>query len=111
MSRSQLLERATLRDCLEYAHDMAKDCGRGMVGYGTAALYDGDGKLVQVEPFANLITDYGDLYYATMAIALVSPSNTAQPTKVTGMQIGSGGATAAAKAGAGGALVSAILSG
>ena len=55
----------------------------------------------------NLITDAGDLYYAGMAIALVTPASPAQPTKMTGMKLGTG-TTAVAKAGAGAALVTYI---
>jgi hypothetical protein len=103
---------SVVRDAFETALSMSRSVdrdGAGIVGYGVCELFDGDGRLILARPFANLITDYGDLYYATMAIALVSPSNTAQPTKATGMQIGSG-ATTATKAGAGSAL-GALLAG
>jgi hypothetical protein len=96
-----------LRDAFHTALDMARDLGRdhcGIVGYGLVELYDGDGKLLLANPFANLITDYGDLYYAGKAIATVPPQSPAAPTALTGMQIGSG-TTAVAKAGAGGAMV------
>lgn len=96
-----------LEDAFSASLDMARDLGRdhlGIVGYGVIELRDEDGQLLLANPFANLITDYGDLYYASMAIALVNPAAPAQPTKATGMQIGSG-STAVAKAGAGGAMV------
>lgn len=67
-------------------------------------LFDADGNLKDERRGSNLITDNGDLYYATRAIAGVLPSNTADATKVTGMKLGTG-STAAAKNGAGAALV------
>ena len=67
-------------------------------------LFDADGNLKEEQLLKNLITDVGDLYYATRAIAGVLPSNTADATKMTGMKLGTG-VTAAAKSGAGAALV------
>jgi hypothetical protein len=67
-------------------------------------LYDENGELKDERRGGNLITDAGDLYYAGMAIALVTPAAPAQPTKMTGMKLGTG-TTAAAKNGAGAALV------
>jgi hypothetical protein len=67
-------------------------------------LYDEDGNIKHEQRGGNLITDAGDLYYAGMAIALVTPAAPAQPTKMTGMKLGTG-STAVAKAGAGAALV------
>jgi hypothetical protein len=67
-------------------------------------LFDEHGNLKHEELCKNLITDAGDLYYAGMAIALVTPAAPAQPTKMTGMKLGTG-STAAAKSGAGAALV------
>jgi hypothetical protein len=78
--------------------------GVGLVGYGVAHLLDGDGKTVALEPFANLITDTGDTYYAAKMVAGVGPAAPAAPTAATGMQIGSG-VTAVAKSGAGAAMV------
>lgn len=104
-----------LHEGLVLARELPTD-GLGMKGYGFAELRDESdrvwskvlgrevGRLKQLVPFANIITDSGDLYYAGMGIALVPPAAPAQPTKATGMQIGSG-STAAAKAGAGGAIV------
>jgi hypothetical protein len=119
-----LAERNNMRDALYAAHDMARmlrpDGGMGMVGYGLAELRDESdqvwdatlgrtvGRLKELQPFANLITDYGDLYYAGMGIALVNPAAPAQPTKVLGMSIGTG-STAAAKAGAGGTIVTFLV--
>ena len=70
-------------------------------------LFDENGQLKDERRASDLITDAGDLYYAGMAIALVTPVAPAQPTKMTGMKLGTG-TTAAAKAGAGGALVTYI---
>jgi hypothetical protein len=105
-------ERNQIRDAMFAAHDMARllpaDGGFGIKGYGIAELRDGDGALKLLQPFANLITDYGDLYYAGMGIALVTPAAPAQPTKALGMSIGTG-STAAAKAGAGGTIVTFLV--
>jgi hypothetical protein len=70
-------------------------------------LFDQYGNLKDERRGGNLITDAGDLYYAGMAIALVTPAALAQPTKMTGMKLGTG-STAVAKAGAGAALVTYI---
>lgn len=79
----------------------------GFKGAALIELYHGhpdDGDLKQVVEVNNLITDAGDLYYAGMAIALVTPAAPAQPTKMNGMKLGTG-TTAASKSGAGAALV------
>lgn len=73
-------------------------------GYGVVEVFGPDGELKQSTSFENRITDAGDLYNASMIIALVGTPNAAQPTKVTGMKVGTG-TTAAAKNGAGAALV------
>lgn len=52
----------------------------------------------------NLVTTAGDEYYAKKAIANIDPANPSPPTEVTGMKLGTG-STAAAKSGAGAALV------
>lgn len=70
-------------------------------------LFDENGNIKDERRADNLITDAGDLYYAGMAIALVTPATPAQPTKMTGMKLGTG-TTAASKAGAGAALVTYI---
>jgi len=95
-----------ITDAFEIAIGRARELSSGLalVGYGIVEVFDEFGRLKQVEPFANLITDAGDLYYAGMAIALVSPAAPAQPTKMNGMKLGTG-TTAVAKSGAGGALV------
>lgn len=73
-------------------------------GYGTAVLLDEDGQVLELLEFHNLITDAGDLYYAQKMIAAIAPASPAAPTAMTGMKLGTG-STAAAKSGAGAALV------
>ncbi len=68
-----------------------------ILGYGTVEAIGPDGKVVQSVDFHNLVTDVGDLWYANRAAGVAV-------TALTGMQVGSG-TTAAAKAGAGGAIV------
>lgn len=100
-------DRMLMSDGLMVAHDMGRslveDVG-GMFGYGIAELRGEDGELKLLVPFANLITDTGDLYYAGKGIAAIPPASPSAPTALTGMQIGSG-STAVAKSGAGGAMV------
>lgn len=67
-------------------------------------LFDAAGNIKNEWTMKNLITDAGDLYYATRAVASVSPGGPSQPTLVTGMKLGTG-STAVSKAGAGSALV------
>lgn len=104
---SDQIDSLSLYDDLGVAMAYARALGideLSMHGYGEAVLFGPDGRVKSRTPFVNLITDAGDAYYAAMAIALVTPAAPAQPTKLTGFQIGSG-TTAAAKAGAGGAMV------
>lgn len=94
-----------LFDAMRDAHGMARNLDKvGMVGYGVAELRDGDGAVKLLLPFANLVTDAGDLYYAGKAITSIAPASPAAPTAMSGMKLGTG-STAVAKAGAGGALV------
>lgn len=79
----------------------------GFEGVAVVELVGADGRVKHSETVKNLITDAGDLYYAGMAIALVSPAAPAQPTKMSGMKLGTG-TTAAAKSGAGAALITYI---
>ncbi len=90
------------RDALHAAHDDALKLldQTGIVGYGIAVLFDGDGKCVQLAPFRNLVTDAGDLYYASKAIVGISPANASAPTAANGMKLGTGN-TAASKTDAG----------
>lgn len=85
----------------------ADDTPAGFTGNVLIELFDADGNLKDRRQAGNLITDAGDLYYAGMAIALVTPAAPAQPTKMTGMKLGTG-TTATAKSGAGAALVTYI---
>ena len=103
--------RADLRDAwfeaLDLAHDLAND-RMGMVGYGVAHLFDASSqRSKQLVPFANLITTAGDEYYAKKGIVGIAPASPAAPTAVNGMKLGTG-TTAAAKSGAGAALVTYI---
>lgn len=100
------IDTARIADTLALAHDTARDLhsGVGLVGYGVITLHDRHGRLIECQPFTNLITDAGDLYYAGKAIVGISPANPSAPTAMSGMKLGTG-TTAVAKAGAGGALV------
>ena len=95
-----------ITDTLTIALDRARELtsGLALVGYGVVTVHDEHGRLTQCQPFANLITDAGDLYYAGKAIAAIAPANPAAPTAASGMKLGTG-VTAAAKSGAGGALI------
>lgn len=98
------------RDAFDLSVDMMREAvrefsdGMGRVGFGTVDLLDRRGRLISSTPFANLITDAGDLYYAGKCIVGIAPASPSAPTAVNGMKLGTG-TTAAAKAGAGGALV------
>lgn len=102
-------EQNVLRDTLHFAMERARGLvdGAGLVGFGTAVLLDGDGKVSRVEPFWNLITTAGDQYYAQKAIVGVAPAAATAPTAAAGMKLGTG-TTAAAKSGAGAALITYI---
>ena len=93
---------------LRLAQTQAMDLysGMGIVGHGTATLYAPDGSIKQCETFANKITDYGDLYYATRVAQGIAPTSLADIVSgdlMTGMKLGTNSA-ATAKAGAGAAL-------
>lgn len=87
---------------MDRAHELVDGCG--LVGFGVIELFGPDGRLKRVTPFANLITTPGDQYYAQKAIVGIAPAAPSAPTAVNGMKLGTG-TTAAAKSGAGGALV------
>jgi hypothetical protein len=91
------------RDLEDVATAARAAAAYGIPGVAHIELFRG-GELIDEQHVSNLITDVGDLYYAGMAIALVTPAAPAQPTKMTGMKLGTG-TTAAAKSGAGAALV------
>lgn len=76
----------------------------GLNGHGTVLLLDGDGKVKQLVPFANLVTQVGDQYWGERAAGIASP-----PAQVTGMQLGTG-TTAVAKTGGGSAIVTLVAS-
>lgn len=86
-----------------------KDSG-GVVGYGVVELRGPGGELKQVEPFANLITNNGDLYYATRAVAGIGTPNIAQPTLVSRMKLGTA-TTAVNKAAGTGIAIGTYISG
>lgn len=97
---------AKVTDAFHIAMSRARELvdGSGLVGYGVIELRDERDRLKLVLPFANLITTPGDQYYAQKAIVGISPASPSAPTAVNGMKLGTG-TTAAAKSGAGGALV------
>ena len=78
--------------------------GKSFRGQALVQLFGPDGELKHEEIVGNLITTAGDEYYAKRGGAGVSPAAPADVTKVDGMKLGTG-ATAAAKSGAGAALV------
>lgn len=75
-----------------------------VTGLVIVTLIDKDGKIKSRQQLKNLITDAGDMYHAKRIAAGVVPLASADVTKVTGMKLGTG-TTAAAKSGAGAALV------
>lgn len=75
-----------------------------LTGWARVRLFAPDGSIKDEQVVRNLITDTGDLYYATRGASAVSPAAPADATKVTGMKLGTG-TTAASKNGAGAALV------
>lgn len=87
------------RDLVDSLHEKI-----GIVGFGIVEVRDAGGGLLIAQPFANLVTDAGDDYIAKKVIAATSPANPSAPTVASGMKLGTG-TTAAAKSGAGGALV------
>lgn len=99
-------ERNIMADAFHAAMDLGKKVQEefGIVGWGVLLLRDGDGKIKDIEPFANRITTFGDEYYARRGMAGIGTPNAAQPTLANGMKLGTG-TTAAAKSGAGAALV------
>jgi hypothetical protein len=81
-----------------------------VTGLVVITLVDKDGKIKSQQAVKNLITDAGDQYHAVRIASAVVPAAPSDATKVTGMKLGIG-TTAAAKAGAGGALVSYVAGG
>jgi hypothetical protein len=76
----------------------------GITGTVIVQRFDKLGRLTHEEIIHNLVTDAGDLYYATKGIVGISPANATAPTPMSGMKLGTG-TTAAAKSGAGAAVV------
>lgn len=70
------------------------------VGRAVAVVRGPDGEIKQRVETKNLITQIGDQYYSERAAGITSP-----PGQVTGMRLGTSNATAAAKTGAGAAIV------
>src|SRR3954468_13354066 len=89
-------------DALHAAFDAARAMadGMGIVGYGVAELFDGDGMCKRLVPFHNLITDAGDLYIAGKIITAIAPASPSAPTAANGMKLGTA-STAATKTDAG----------
>lgn len=96
-NRDLLLRKDALYESIDMAKKLTDRIGR--VGYGVVELFDGDMQLKAVTPFANTITDAGDLYYAQKCIAAIAPASPAAPTAVSGMKLGTG--TTAINKGAG----------
>jgi hypothetical protein len=107
--KGQSVDRS-VRHALVRAREEALDSADGMAlyGFGCAFSSRADGSLA-CDPagFVNKITDNGDTYYVTRMIAGVLSAAPADATKVTGMKLGTS-TTAAAKNGAGAALVTYI---
>lgn len=97
---------ARITDAFQIAMKRAQTLtsGLGIVGFGVVELWDEWGELKELRSFANLITTPGDQYYAKKGIVAIGPANPSAPTAANGMKLGTG-ATAVAKSGAGGALV------
>ncbi len=101
-----LRDTQVIKESVIVALEQAKSLvdGLGIVGFGTVLLIGPDGRLKEVEPFANRITTAGDEYYVRRGAAGIGTPNIAQPTLMNGMKLGTG-TTAASKSGAGAALV------
>lgn len=78
--------------------------GAQVTGSVTMEVRGPDGALKSRQVVENLITDAGDQYHARCIAAGVAPASAAAPPRVTGIKLGTG-TTAAAKSGAGAALV------
>lgn len=72
-------------------------------GFVTVELFGPDGEVKHCETVENMVTRIGDQYYGERAAGIASP-----PAQVTGMQLGTGGAQAAAKTGTGAAIVTVV---
>jgi hypothetical protein len=74
----------------------------GLTGLVHVGLWSPEGDLLYDELVHNLVTQIGDQYYGERAAGIASP-----PAQITGMQLGTG-VTAAAKTGAGAAIVTLV---
>jgi hypothetical protein len=109
-------ETTKMTDAFQASLEMARGISSngGIKGYGVIEVFrDVDPERPRNElkpdlevPFANLITDAGDLYIAQAVIYTVGPANPGAPSpaKPNGMKLGTG-TTSASKAGAGAALI------
>ena len=99
-------ESTNIREILKVEMARASDLvdGVGIIGFGAAILLDPFGDVKQVAPFHNILTTTGDEYYARKIITAIAPVSASAPTAMNGMKLGTG-TTAAAKSGAGAALV------
>ena len=97
-------DEARVREAVMAGLEMAKNMTDrvGLVGYGAVVL-SRRGRAIDIEPFANQITTWGDQYYATRGAAGIGTPNISQPSLLDGMKLGTG-VTAASKSGAGAAL-------
>lgn len=93
---TRLTDRATAR----VGYQRGPVDGLGIRGQGVAVLRGPDGNVKQRVPFTNLITQVGDQVYAEAGSGVDGT-----PDIPTGMRLGTGGATAPAKTGAGAAIV------
>jgi len=84
--------------------DEAQAAEAALHGEALIQVVGPDGEVKDERRATNLITDAGDLYYAGKAIASIAPASPSAPTAMSGMKLGTG-TTAAAKSGAGAALV------
>ena len=99
-------------DTMKITDEVSISLGRGseasdlviVQGLVLIELFDALGNLKHSEEVHNLITDAGDLYHAQKVITAIAPASASAPTAMSGMKLGTG-TTAAAKSGAGGALV------
>jgi hypothetical protein len=86
---------------------MAEDVS-GIKGEVVVELRGPDGELKAREVVDNLVTDTGDIFYGSRAIAGINTNGVAAAAQPSGMQIGTG-STPVAKNGAGAAMVTYLI--
>lgn len=86
---------------------MAEDV-TGIKGHVVAELFGPDGKLKARCEVDNIVTDTGDIFYGSRAIAGINTNGVTAAAQPSGMQVGTGG-TAVAKNGAGAAMVTYLI--